>query len=324
MTLEETRNTPRWRRGYIRCTCCRSAGLCKRYGLLERRTTPELTGSEGGDTTFVPDKPGWPEQFRSCLSTPCSRLLVPSWKGKAYPPNRSSLRSEHRSWVLLGFCLQLMYRFNWWVYLPCIQTETWGSNFQAVSYRNECLFCLEHVEQRDICLSACTNAKVPMSVVQVAWSGFLSCGWCMRQLLSCPCSDWLLFGAGSLATLQLLIEPPWVLTHLCATFSLGPIICLSFSHFWKPHYNPFRIRPWSVLYLEIVALSDFINHLFISVLEVFVRCVLLSFLYLLFCKSRISCAWSCRKWTEALHTAGRWDSSTPSSSASVEEIDLLK
>ena len=154
----------------------------------------------------------------------------------------------------------------------------------------------------------------------------------MRQLLSCPCSDWLLFGAGSLATFELLIEPTWVLTHLCVTFSLDLTICRSFSNRRKPHPNPFWIRWWRLLYLEMVALSDF-RLLDVSLLTnipfLSWRCLLDAFcsrtyLYLLFSKSRISCAWSCQKWSRALHTAGRWDSSTPSSWANVSNTFCRK
>ena len=129
----------------------------------------------------------------------------------------------------------------------------------------------------------------------------------------------------SLAALQLLIEPPWVLTHLCVTFSPGLTICRSLSHRGKPHPNPFWMRWWRLLYLEMVAQSTFrLLDVSSSTTIPFLswRCLLDAFcsrtyLYLLFCKSRISCAWSCEKWSGALHTAGRWDSSTPSSSANV-------
>ena len=211
-----------------------------------------------------------------------------------------------------------MYRFNWWVNLVAKKSvlhpdrngwitmgliSSWHRPWTpSIVWPPECRFFLEHAEQWDICLSACTNAKVPVSVVQVPWSVFLPCGWCIRQLLSCPCSDWLLFGSGSLATLELLIEPRWVLTHLCATFSLGLTICRSVWHHWKPHPNTFWMRWWRLLYLEMVALSDFplldVSSLttipFLSWMCLLDALCSRTYLYLLFCKSWISCAWKSR------------------------------
>ena len=127
----------------------------------------------------------------------------------------------------------------------------WGLIFQSVSSRNSLDFPSARVL---VLLGTCwamrymslnmhqSQSSSVSSIVQVPCSGFLPGGRCMRQLLSCPCSDWLLFGAGSFATLELVIF--WTIYR-------------SFSHRWKTHPNSFWMRWWRLLCLAMVALSHF-------------------------------------------------------------------
>ena len=114
-------------------------------------------------TTLVPAKLGRPEQYPSGLSTPCSRLLVPSWKGGRHIPQTAPVRAQ--SIVVEGFwiwspadvSLQLISqsggkkvcpasRQKWLDFFGVLFSSRSRPGTPLIFRPPECWFCLEHVE----------------------------------------------------------------------------------------------------------------------------------------------------------------------------------